>query len=585
VHTIHGPAKRSERLIATGRTALAAVFLFAIWLDPSEPAAYAQETYALLTVYLGYSLLIVALLEFSDRSIERLGLLSHLIDIPAFTAFIYLTQGPTSPFFVYFVFSLLAAALRWQWRGVLSTALAILSIYIALGVYTRAVLHDPAFELNRFIIRSIYLAVVAILLAYLSAYEQQLRGELVRLAAWPRHVPPGSLIQESLRHAAGILGATRAAMVWEETEEPWLYRATLANDEFECTQEPATSAEPLVPEALAEADFLCLDATRRRPTVLYTTAAGLVRERLPPLAADLRARFAGKSILSLYLHGADFQGRLFLLDKPGLTVDDLVVGRIVARQMAAELDQFYVQQRLQQAAVSEERVHFARELHDGVLQSLTGLNLQLKALEQLIEADPKAAHKRLTELQDLVTTEQRDLRFFVRQMRPLPLSRTEVNSSLIPYLEELCERAERQWRLRVALSVGALSRQLPEALAHGVYRIVQEAFANAARHGQARAVRVDLHTQNDALRLEIADDGCGFPFRGRHDLAALNAMGEGPRSIKERVAALDGALIIESQSSGARLEIDFPLRPALRLVAANPPGEPPTSDRNAGTGR
>jgi signal transduction histidine kinase len=565
--------------------ALAAVFLLAVWLDPSEPAAHAQLTYSLLAGYLGYSLLIIAVLEFSDREIDRLGLISHLIDIPAFTAFIYLTQGPTSPFFVYFVFSLLAAALRWQWRGVLWTAMAILAIYVGLGLYAQIVLRDPAFQLNRFIIRSFYLAIVAIMLGYLSAYEQRLRAELVRLAAWPRHVPTGSLIQESLRHAASILGAQRVSLIWEESEEPWLYRATLANGEFDCVREPSTEAAPLVAEPLAEADYLCMDATRRPPAVVYTTAAGLQLARLPPLAADLEARFGAKSILSLYLVGADLQGRLFVLDKPDLTVDDLSVGRIVARQMAAELDQFYVQQRLQQAAVSEERVHFARELHDGVLQSLTGLNLQLEALQPLIEASPQAAQGRLREIQDLVTTEQRDLRFFVRQMRPLPLTRTEVNASLIPYLEELCQRAERQWHLRVELSVDTLSKQLSETLAHGVYRIVQEAFANSARHGRAGTVRVHLRIRDHVLLLQIADDGHGFPFVGRYDLAALNALGQGPRSIKERVVALAGELVVDSQPSGARLEIELPLRPALRVVATNSAGEPAAAARGSRASR
>ncbi|HEX2219053.1 MAG TPA: sensor histidine kinase, partial [Gemmatimonadales bacterium] len=243
-------------------------------------------------------------------------------------------------------------------------------------------------------------------------------------------------------------------------------------------------------------------------------------------------------------------------------------GGIVARQVIADLNQSYLQQRLQQAAVAEERARFARDLHDGVLQSLTGLALQLKTLERLIATDPKAARARLADLQALLAAEQADLRFFVRQMKPIPLSRTEVNAGLLAHLRELAARTERQWGLRVELTAGPLTRQLSEPLAHGVYRILQEALTNAARHGGATVARVELAERDDRLHLTVADDGRGFPFRGRYDLAALGLMHQGPASLKERVASLGGDLTIDSSESGARLEVSLPLRPALHVVAA-----------------
>lgn len=127
------PQHRSERLIISGRVVLAAFFLLAVWLDPSEPAEYAQLAYLLLAVYLGYAMLLIPLAWTIYVFPNRLGVVTHVVDLIAFTLFMYFTEGPTSPFFLYFVFALLCAALRWQWRGTLWTTFATLTIFIGMG--------------------------------------------------------------------------------------------------------------------------------------------------------------------------------------------------------------------------------------------------------------------------------------------------------------------------------------------------------------------------------------------------------------------------------------------------------------------
>ena len=572
---------RSERLIAVGRSILAASSLLAIWLDPSEPAKYAAATYSLLAGYLIYALLLIIWATMADLFSRQVGFVTHLVDLAIFSLLLYLTEGSNSPLFVYFVFSLLTAALRWRWPGVLWTAVTTLAIYIGLSLYAERVVHDPEFELNRFIIRCVYLAVVALLLGYLNAYEQGRRRELIGLAAWPRHVPAGARVQQALQHAASILAADHVLMIWDEAEEPWRYRATFAHGVFECVREPSAAAE-MVAKPLALSDFLCLNAGARSPAVLYAGPRGVERWWGAPLAAELQTRLGCRSVLSVCLEGEGFQGRLFILDKPRVTTDDLVPGEIVARQITADLDQFYVQQHLHRAAVAEERVRFARELHDGVLQSLTGLALQLRAVQRLLDTDRERARASLAEIETLVAAEQRDLRHFVQQLKPLPLTRSDVNATLISHLGELGERIERQWGLRLELTAEPLSRQLSETLAHAVYRLLQETLANAARHGAAKLARVRLGIRDDRLRLEIADDGRGFEFRGRYDLTALNRLRIGPESVKQRVAALDGELVIVSGASGSRLEIELPLQPASEAVVTPVLADEISSARRSG---
>jgi hypothetical protein len=108
------------------------------------------------------------------------------IDLAFFLFLIYLTEGSASPFFVYFVFSLVCATLRWRWHGTLWTAIAALTMFIGMGVYGAIVLHDSAFRLNRVIIRAVYLAVAAALLGYLAAHKRRVDRNMSKLADWPR---------------------------------------------------------------------------------------------------------------------------------------------------------------------------------------------------------------------------------------------------------------------------------------------------------------------------------------------------------------------------------------------------------------
>src|SRR5659263_171300 len=205
------PQRRAEFLIAIGRLMLATFSLLAIWLDPYAPSRHAQVAYALLSGYVAYSLLLTVYLSRVHLPLGILPLSTHAFDLLLFTLFMFFTEGPTSPLFVYFVFSMCCATLRWGWRGVLWTAMIALITFIGMGIFAGKIMQDPEFELNRFIIRSVYLAVIASLLGYMGVYEERRRGELFGLAAWPRilHKETQVLVREMLQHAACVLRAPR----------------------------------------------------------------------------------------------------------------------------------------------------------------------------------------------------------------------------------------------------------------------------------------------------------------------------------------------------------------------------------------
>ena len=559
---LYAPTSRSERLIAAVRVVLAASSLFAVWLDPSEPARHAEVAYALLAAYLAYALGIALLAWLLDTPLERWRLTTHLFDLAFFSLFVYFTSGPGSPFTAYFVFSLVCATLRWGPRGTLWTAAFAVGTFLAIAIYFGEVLHDADFQLHRSIIRGVYLVVLAVLLGYLGAHEAQTRREMSALAAWPQGVAQGAreLVGEVLRQARLVLDAPRVAMAWMEREEPWLHLAIWDGEALTAAREPPETFEPPVAPELAAAGFFCHDLGAARPAVRQATPQGLGRFRGAPLHPALARRLGARGVLAVRLAGEMVEGRLFACDKPAMTADDLVLGEIVAAVVTARLDHFHLMARLREVAATEERIRLARDLHDGVLQSFTGIALRLAAARRRFEEAPGAALQALEEVQRLIALEQRDLRFFIEELKPSPPGPGGEPQGLAARLGELAQRVEREWDRRVELEAQALDGRLPEALGREVYHLVREALVNAIRHGDASEMRVRVEDAGAGrLSISVEDNGGGFPFAGRHSGEELAAMGAGPRTLRERVAALGGSLAVESGPQGARVLVELPV--------------------------
>lgn len=559
----YSPQSRAERLIAAGRVVLAVSSLFAVWFDPAEPTKSASIAYSLLAFYVFYSLAVALIVWNADAPSPGQKLFTHVFDFAFFSLFLYFSAGPASPFLVYFVFSLVCATLRWQRRGVIWTAAAALGTFAALAVLFGEVLADPAFDRSSMVIRGVYLSVIAVLLGYLGAHEEQARRDMALLASWPEGLPDRLevLVEELLRHAARVVGAPRALLIWIDREEPWIYLAVLEKSTFHWQRSAPEAFGPDVAFPLVGTSFLCADAAADPPAVLRRTARGLERWRGFPLDARLRDRFALRAVLGLPLASDAGDGWLLFADKPGMTSDDLLLGEIAAAVVASRLEHFHLSRRVQETVAMEERIRLARDLHDGVLQSLTGIGLRLAAARAQIDEAPAEAREALESLQRLIALEQRDLRFFIRDLKPTLLAPAGEPPRLADRLAELVQRTELEWGLRAELRTDGLPETLPEPLAREVYLVVREALVNAVRHGEASAVRVEVAREapgGGGLAVSVVDNGKGFPFHGCFGQEELLAGDRGPRTLLSRVVALGGALTLESSGSGARLDIVLP---------------------------
>jgi len=556
----YSSAARAERLIAVSRTVLAVFALLTVWIDPREPAKHADISYFLLASYAAYSTVLLVVVWTSHAAVKPLRLVTQVLDLVLYTVFIYLTEGTTSPYFAYLVFSILCGAVRWRWRGALAAATAAIATYVGLGIYVAEVLHDPTFELDRFIFRAVYLAVIAGILTSVGAYEEQVRAEIRRLAEWPRLVPAdqGELLRQLLGHAARVLGSPRVLIISEEPEEPWQHVALWSPLEFRFGREPPDRYSPLVADVLERVPFMCRDAAAKDERVLCAAGDGLREWRGQAIHPGLIADFGLHSVLALPLPGERLSGWLFYLDKTRLSVDEMALGTISAREIIASLDHAELLTRQRESAIIDERTRLGRDLHDGLLQSLTAARLQLHQLARQSTGAGIESREKLEVLEASITANQRELRRLVEELRP-GAAQSPQALGLADELDQLQERMRRDWGLEVRAQIDRGARVRP-AVAREVYLMIHEALVNAARHGGASTVEMRVAEDRERLTVSVTDNGRGFPFEGRRDQIQLAREHIGPVSLRERVASLHGTLIVDSTSRGARIELTIPIR-------------------------
>ena len=195
-------------------------------------------------------------------------------------------------------------------------------------------------------------------------------------------------------------------------------------------------------------------------------------------------------------------------------------------------------------AQEEERARVARDLHDEVNQSLTGLLLRLEAAR---EAAPPSLEPELAETKALANQAMRELLSLARQLRPTALDDLGLAAAIAGLVDRLG-----QGEIEAAIEVEGDFSDLSDDAQLVVYRVAQEALSNAARHSGAAHVRVALRRGPQGVELSVADDGRGFAF-------AESERGLGIGGMRERALLVGGDLTIESRpDAGTTVRLRIP---------------------------
>ena len=203
------------------------------------------------------------------------------------------------------------------------------------------------------------------------------------------------------------------------------------------------------------------------------------------------------------------------------------------------------------AAQEEERKRIARELHDGTGQLLTSLLLGLRALEDT--PDRAEMRQRIEDLRKMVGHTLQEVRNLALQLRPSALDDLGLPAALEHYVADCC----RHYGLRIELTIHGLEEsRLPAEVETALYRMIQEALTNVARHAQAQTASVTLERRGGEIIMIVEDDGRGFnPNVANQDEHRLGLYG-----IRERAELLGGKLTIESEpGQGTTIFVTLPL--------------------------
>jgi signal transduction histidine kinase len=240
---------------------------------------------------------------------------------------------------------------------------------------------------------------------------------------------------------------------------------------------------------------------------------------------------------------SQYSGALFVR-----TLTFIAVGYIIARLMNAQREQrgalreanlklMKYTATLEQLTISQERNRLARELHDTLAHTLSGIAVELEAANTIADTRPKQA-KDLYEHSLTITRDGlSETRRALKELRSNPLEDLGLSLALRNMAETLAERSG----LKLDLDIPENCIGIPSHVEQGIYRVAQEALENIARHGQAGCMKVELTRSDIYITLIIADDGQGF------DVKAVDSESHfGLRGMRERAEMLGGSLIVDS---------------------------------------
>lgn len=504
-------------MVAFMRCVLAVSALAIIYLDPTEPARFVELTYASLAVYCLWSFALFLGANAAWGAAPSRW--SHWIDVGCATYLIALTEGTNSIFFFLFMFAILVASFSRGFREGVAVTVAATALFLLAGVLSAAGSSDV--ELNRALIRPVYMLALGGMMAFWGGREIALRRRLLLLRELSRPWRPEMGVERALganlERLREFFGARQCLLVLERPPGTWKAHVAM-RDARRGAHFPSeideASAQMLL--ALPEA-ALTYERGRREPAL----AGG------EQLANILEAEhFASVP----YSQRDGTRGRLYVMPEsrramPATELEFLVQVTEAIAQLAENV-QFTEQ--LRTKAAEQERFRISLDIHDMTVQPYIGLKLALDALYREAAPANPLAH-RVAELVEMANMTIRDLRGYAVGLREnVPFS----EAGLAGAIQEQAMRMRRFYAVEVDVRIEPELR-LAAHVAAEIFRIVSEGLSNVLRHTPARRAFVRLSRSARGVHLAIGNEieasACDFV----------------PRSISARVRSLGGAARVD----------------------------------------
>jgi signal transduction histidine kinase len=544
-----------ERQIVYARPIFILLALLALLEQPPSPAA--RRSVSFLVAYLLVALLVTQV----ERLLRSRGWhLPLACDLLALGFFMYVSPSTVPVWFPY-MFLCYAAGIRWGLNATLPLAGA-LSLVLVLLTAGKG-------ELD-------WMRVVSWLglttgtfaggagLAFLGDHNRHFAAEIDFLSRISATMQVDQGLAESLRlfleELATTFHAEEALLLYRDTDLERIFLWRLR----------AGESERLVPESmpLSRTDGFLLDDMDA--TLCWNSLAGPGSgfgwdrrdgrkiKNLPRLPGPAQQEFKIHSLMTVaFEQGGQATGRLFVINgRNSFHKKDLAWLEDIASHIAAGLENIFLLRHLRARAIEAERSRIARDLHDGILQTLLSIEIQLDVLRRRVVSAPEQAVISLSTLQQTVKNEGAELRQTVTDLRPLRVQ----SADLVDLMRGFAERYRNESTVALDLLIDSTQLRAPDRVCREIFQIYREALNNIKKHAKASHVVVKLSQDDSRLVLVVDDNGEGFSFAGKFTGDELDRLRLGPISIKERARTVGGVLTVESNPGhGARLTIEVPL--------------------------
>ncbi len=293
-------------------------------------------------------------------------------------------------------------------------------------------------------------------------------------------------------------------------------------------------------------------------------------ERLQ-VAWQVRQRcLKGEEVRNWEGYRVDKYGRVFptlmtafpLMDENGNIEFIATITKDISVLKKMELELRDSQQRLKEFsrksidALEADRKAVSRELHDSIGGNLAAIKFALESIVKKIAAEPSAAAQSLDKTISHLAETIKECKRISGNLRPEIID----DRGLLPTIDwHLRQFSQHYGQIKILRRIEVKEREIPEPLKIVIYRVIQEALNNAARHGRADTIHIRLKRSAGYFEAEVEDNGCGFDFK-ELDASGDHARGFGLKSMRERVEIIGGSFTLNSSAgTGTKVRIALPV--------------------------
>ena len=546
-----------ERQVTVARAVIATLSLVALLELPGVQVRPVSSIF--LTAYLALAVAEAVIDRFVPHTRFRIP---FLLDIAVLVAFVYLT--PSVPaFWFLFPFTVFALATRGNTRAMLT-----LIGTAAIGMVLRVAVGMPFAWANfwQWVAIGAGTLVSGFGMGFLGTREREHLARQQFLERVTSQLQFDRGLTESVRQALGEIalafGCDQACLAFrdDELERLFVWKVNPADSD---SRGPETLP-------LSRAETFLLDSCEVSMAWEFKNGNGEgfgwdrrsgERLRVSTAPESTRQEFGAQSLMAVTIEtGGRPTGRIMVLNstrfRQRFSEGDLRWLEQIVRHIGPPLENIFLLRSLRARAIEAERSRISRDLHDGILETLLSLKIQLSVLGQRMRQKPEQACTDLASLQKTVQQESEELRRMVTDLRPVRIESADMRELMMGF----AERFRTEHRLAVDLFIRDRDLRIPDRVCRELFQIYRESLHNIKKHADATHVVVKLEQDEARVSLVVDDNGRGFSFSGRYASDELDRLRLGPISIKERARGVGGTLTVESNPGhGARLTVEIPL--------------------------